>query len=434
MRTLNAAEIAQLAHRAGFRGRDLEVAVAVALAESGGQPGVNAHGAEDSRGLWQINDVHFSRFDEGRLYQPLYNAKAAHRVWQESRSFRSDPWDAWSTYSNGTYRRFLSQARQAVRDQPRADGDGRGGGSRRGTESGRGPRGGGGPRPWRVPRNGPGRSGRVVYSPAFLQRLAARFTEYLAIAEQVDRRCRHVVAELEVDKLVLAGPFEGEIRRRAREAVDEWDGTRRLPRLLTRDVGFLVEHRRRVLGLDREEAFGRQAISALIKPLPASVFRDRSRQRLRRLLGQVVPGDPRPEQRKRLPTTPTSQGKLQLSDVNLTLAWGGTKSIFEQFVTPIMRRHDLEPGSRKRSYDTVDGSAMSDHYQGNKSAYAVDYPTYEGEAAARALARRMGYPGWRPNTYDSFQVTVDGQRFRVQILWGAKVKHGDHVHVGIRRA
>ena len=36
--TLSPNRVARLAYDAGFRGRDLEVAVAVALAESGGEP------------------------------------------------------------------------------------------------------------------------------------------------------------------------------------------------------------------------------------------------------------------------------------------------------------------------------------------------------------------------------------------------------------
>lgn len=421
MARLSPAEIAEVAHRAGFRGRDLEIAVAVALAESGGRAGVNAAGAEDSRGLWQIHSVHFGRFDEDRLYQPEYNARAARAVWEESRSFRGDPWEAWSAYTNGAYRAQLAQARRAVRGRT---GTGAGTGAGAGRD--------GGLRPWRVPRNGAGRTGRVVYSPSFLKRLAGQFTEYLAVVEQVDRRSRHLVDELHLDQLVIAGPLEGEVRRRARDAVDDREGTRRLPRLLARDVGYLVEFRRRVAGLDVADAFGSPAIAALVRPLSRDVFRDRSRQRLRRLLGRLGPDHA--GRTNRLPTTPNGgRGGARLGEVKLTRAWGGSRSIFEQFVTPFMRRHGLAPGSEKRPYDTVAGAGMSDHYTGSGNAYAVDYPTGSGMDEAQALARRMGNPDWRPNSYDSFETTVDGHRFRVQILWGSEIDHGDHVHVGIRR-
>jgi hypothetical protein len=79
-------------------------------------------------------------------------------------------------------------------------------------------------------------------------------------------------------------------------------------------------------------------------------------------------------------------------------------------------------------------STASDHYVGNRTAYAVDYPTARGEDDARALARRLGIDGWQPNSYQRFHVRIGGERFRVQILWGAGIDHGDHVHVGLRRA
>jgi hypothetical protein len=126
-------------------------------------------------------------------------------------------------------------------------------------------------------------------------------------------------------------------------------------------------------------------------------------------------------------------GSSGLAGVDLGRAWAGTKSIFVQFVTPFMRRHGLQPGSQKRDYDTVAGPGVSDHYVGATNAYATDYPTYRGEDEARKLARAMGITDWQPNSYANHYVTVDGVRFRVQILWGAGIDHGDHVHVGIRR-
>ena len=70
---------------------------------------------------------------------------------------------------------------------------------------------------------------------------------------------------------------------------------------------------------------------------------------------------------------------------------------------------------------------------GNKDAYAVDYPTFKGEDDARALAEQLGIEGWKPNQYQSFEIKVDGARFRAQILWGAAIDHADHVHVGLKR-
>ena len=114
--TLSDTELASLARYGGWRGADLVTAVAVALAESGGDPSVNAPGREDSRGLWQINSVHFGRFDKDRLYDPHYNAEAAYKIWRGRPS-----WADWSVHpasSNFTphnsYDQYLDRARDAV--------------------------------------------------------------------------------------------------------------------------------------------------------------------------------------------------------------------------------------------------------------------------------------------------------------------------------
>jgi hypothetical protein len=65
-------------------------------------------------------------------------------------------------------------------------------------------------------------------------------------------------------------------------------------------------------------------------------------------------------------------------------------------------------------------------------AAARDFPTFAGEDDAQALAKAMGNNSWQPNSFTGFSVSAGGGHgFRVQILWGAGIKHGDHVHVGI---
>lgn len=97
---------------AGFSGDDLVIAVAVALAESGGRSdavGTNGDGTRDY-GAWQINDrAHADLFD--RFPQWGYgpdNARMAHAVWAAS------GWSAWTTYKNGKYRAFMDQGRQGA--------------------------------------------------------------------------------------------------------------------------------------------------------------------------------------------------------------------------------------------------------------------------------------------------------------------------------
>lgn len=111
--------------------------------------------------------------------------------------------------------------------------------------------------------------------------------------------------------------------------------------------------------------------------------------------------------------------------------WGGSKTVFDQFVHPFMRKFGLNAGSQKRSYNT--GSSISDHYVGATNSYATDYPTGSGESAARALAKAMG-GSYSPGQWNHSTVSIDGKRFNLQILWAAPDgTHHDHVHVGLRR-
>ena len=84
-------EVAALADGASFPRDELHTAVAVAYAESDGDPRAvnrNRNGSKDS-GLWQINSVHgFSN-----LKDPEVNARAAYEVW------RIQGWTAWYAHT-----------------------------------------------------------------------------------------------------------------------------------------------------------------------------------------------------------------------------------------------------------------------------------------------------------------------------------------------
>lgn len=117
--------------------------------------------------------------------------------------------------------------------------------------------------------------------------------------------------------------------------------------------------------------------------------------------------------------------------------WGGGGDVETQFVVPFMAHRGLEWSSHKRTPQqnaAVGGSPVSDHLTTHTDTDAYDFPTYQGEDDARALAEAFGITNWQPNSYEQHYVTIDGYRFRVQILWGSAIGHGDHVHVGIGRA
>lgn len=113
-------DIARHARRAGFPDDEVAIAVAVALAESAGDPSShNDVPPDDSYGLWQINMLgglgperrrQFGIRSDAELLSPAVNAHAAFLVWRDAR--RS--WRPWSTWLHGTYRQFLDRGRAAA--------------------------------------------------------------------------------------------------------------------------------------------------------------------------------------------------------------------------------------------------------------------------------------------------------------------------------
>jgi Lysozyme like domain/Excreted virulence factor EspC, type VII ESX diderm len=131
MTTLSPRQIAEYAHDAGFRGKDLATAVAIALAESGGR--TKAHNdlpPDDSYGLWQINMLgalgperrrQFDLDANRDLFDPETNAEAAFEISGRGESFRP-----WTTFTSGRHEQFLDEARRAAKAVERDERDGRG--------------------------------------------------------------------------------------------------------------------------------------------------------------------------------------------------------------------------------------------------------------------------------------------------------------------
>lgn len=104
-------QIALVANRAGFTGSDLPIAVAVALAESGGDTNAinhaNSNGTQDF-GLFQINSIHHDLLSTGQWSNPADNARMAFSVWH------GQNWQGWSTYNNGKYLLYMARGRAAA--------------------------------------------------------------------------------------------------------------------------------------------------------------------------------------------------------------------------------------------------------------------------------------------------------------------------------
>lgn len=114
MATLSRAELYALFKGAGFTGHNLDVAVAVALAESGGD--TNAHNGDastgdDSYGVMQINMIgslgpdrrkRFHLKSNADLFDSATNARVAYAIWKEQ------GWHPWTTYTSGKYKEHMT--------------------------------------------------------------------------------------------------------------------------------------------------------------------------------------------------------------------------------------------------------------------------------------------------------------------------------------
>lgn len=110
---LTADEISVFAANAGFTGDALRTAIAIALAESGGNPGAynpetRAKGGtpvgQGSYGLWQIYLRDHPEFAGQDLRDPQVNANAAYSIWSRK------GFSPWTTYTNGDYAAYLAPA------------------------------------------------------------------------------------------------------------------------------------------------------------------------------------------------------------------------------------------------------------------------------------------------------------------------------------
>jgi hypothetical protein len=103
--------IAAAARDAGLpscRNIPLATWVAIALAESSGNPAARNPTGEDSRGLWQINLRSHPAMASGNLYDPETNARAARQICESAGP------GAWTVYRTGAYKRFLARGEGAA--------------------------------------------------------------------------------------------------------------------------------------------------------------------------------------------------------------------------------------------------------------------------------------------------------------------------------
>ena len=113
--------IALVASQAGWSGDDLVTAVAIALAESSGNPvaynpeavakvhGIPTPPGKGSYGLWQVYLFAHPEFEGWNLYDPQINAQAAYQIYNNAAGF-----NPWSTFGGGQYLAHLNDAAARV--------------------------------------------------------------------------------------------------------------------------------------------------------------------------------------------------------------------------------------------------------------------------------------------------------------------------------
>lgn len=119
MPVISDAAIASVARAQGLSPTNTAIAVAVALAESGGNTtSHNPVPPDNSYGLWQINMLgsmgperrkQFGITSNDQLYDPNVNAKAMSAL-----SSGGTNWKPWTTYTRGTYRAFMARGMKAA--------------------------------------------------------------------------------------------------------------------------------------------------------------------------------------------------------------------------------------------------------------------------------------------------------------------------------
>jgi hypothetical protein len=86
--------------------------------------------------------------------------------------------------------------------------------------------------------------------------------------------------------------------------------------------------------------------------------------------------------------------------------------------------------SRKRATKNTADGGISDHYEGQTDAYAVDLGATGavGDKAAEKIAEWLGVKGYKGGRW----LSVNKGGYRIQVGWRVK-DHYDHIHVGVNK-
>lgn len=129
---------------------------------------------------------------------------------------------------------------------------------------------------------------------------------------------------------------------------------------------------------------------------------------------------------------------------NRTTSGRNAESVVDSLQGWAEKNLGIAGGSRDRdrgSNAAVGGSSDSDHLEGGgggayKGREAVDLPTTAAQGGWTQYKKTAKRLGLKPaaNGFTQGTVKIGGQKYRVQVIFGDEHNHGDHIHVGVRRA
>ncbi len=126
------------------------------------------------------------------------------------------------------------------------------------------------------------------------------------------------------------------------------------------------------------------------------------------------------------------------ADLQPSGGWEGTEGPVQQLVA--LCGPGFSVSSAKRDTQMTKSGNVSDHYVGNKDAYANDIvwgssePTGKSdEAASKIVAALGGSPDWGKNG-GVFSATINGIRYQVLYKTNEGGNHFNHIHLGAERA
>jgi Transglycosylase SLT domain len=209
-------------------------------------------------------------------------------------------------------------------------------------------------------------------------------------------------------------------------------GLARTPGLLGPPTGYGGADPVKV-AFDNLSAIGRggsptRGLSSLVDAVTQKETADRSQA----VSGPQAQPEPVIQPAAATPVTPGRPGKLPEAPGG---GWDGSKNVVKGFAR-IAVSHGLQSTSEKRDRQYTTTGNTSDHYAGNKNAYAEDlsngHATPQMDKAAIQIAAALGvrYDGKGPLEISKI---VDG--YRIQVLYRTHTggDHFTHIHVGAKR-